>query len=289
MNPINQAQHRSPQVLLKQFGYQKDDKWYVLLFNKETRKTAEELIGKYNAPINEFDYPDEDFDIKRHYEDSAGRVEAMYRTILKSIKHQFLLLPIHEDYLRHLVASLIVRAERPRHFFTQLAANEETRSHFLQEIIMFEKETALSDLEFALTALEKDQYISLLQGFITNHIVWVLRGFKAVILEDFDGRGWMSADDPVCINAQDNYSWIIPIEAEIYLPLSPKYCAFFFHDKSERNDNPLRKLAANKIHQVDEATHFEITQRIIANAHKSLIIPSSLRPFLDELYNQVKS
>jgi hypothetical protein len=286
MKPVNQAQHRTPQVLLKQFGYQKDGKWYVLLFNKEARKTEEALIEKYNAPTNEFDYPDDDFDIKRHYEDSAGRVEAMYRTVLNSITHQFQLIPRHEDVLRHLTASLIVRAERPRHFFTEMVANKETRSHFLQEIMMFEKETKLWEIDLALTAMEKDQYVSLLQGYITNHIVWVLRGFKVIILEDFDGRGWMSADDPVCINAQDNYSWIIPLEAEIYLPLSPKYCAFFFHDNSERNDNPLRKLAANKIHPTDETAHFEITQHIIANAHKTLIIPSTLRPFFDELSNQ---
>ena len=250
-----QSQHRIPQVYLKQFGFEREGVWYVTVFDRTKNHTEDIRIKDYNVAVNEFDYQDEDYKIKRHYENTAGKIEDMYPKVLNSIKNQKLLTPRHEDILRHFVASLIGRAERQRDFFAEMIGDEKVRSRFLEEITLFDEQDNPADIELAFSIMNKNEHLSLIQGIITNHIVRVLRSFKALILKDFDGRGWFTSDDPVCINFQDNYSWIIPAEAEIYLPLSREYCLFLFHEKSPKDSNPLRKLSTNKIHLLDEVAH----------------------------------
>lgn len=280
----NQKQHRVPQVYLKRFGYKKDGKWFISVINKINLKkeplTYDEIpfekieIGGFNYSINEFDYPFGNFKERRQYETTSGFIEGKYPTVLNSIKNQNQLTKRHEDILRHFTASLICRAKSHRDFFSELLSNDKILDKILGEITMFDKEDQPASIKVAFRYIEKEKRLALVQGIITNHIVRVLRSFNSVILKDFNGLGWCTSDNPVYIDYNENYSWILPIEAEIYLPLSPEFCLFLFNPMSTIIKNSLRNLVINRINIIDNATFWMITNRLIQNEINTLIVPS---------------
>jgi hypothetical protein len=276
----SQKQHRVPQVYLKQFGFEKDKIWYITIFDHAKNHTEDVSIKEFNYAINEFDLPSHDYKEKRHFELTAGKIEGMYKMVLNSIKNQRLLKQKHEDILRHFSSSLIVRSERHRSFFSEMLGDQKVRDRFLEEVTLFDKTNTPEDIKLAFSVLDSSMHLPLIQGILANHLVRVFRSFNAIILKDFDNRGWFTSDDPVCIDYQDNYSWLIPPEAEIYLPLSRELCLFLYNDHVQtKNTNPLRKLKINKIHPLNEYTHDTITKKIILNRNKSLIVPPKFRMY----------
>jgi hypothetical protein len=278
-----QKQHRVPQVYLRKFGYQKDGKWYISVINKINLKkkplTYDEIpfeqieIADFNCSINEFDYPFHTFKEKKHYETTSALIEGKYPIVLNSIKNQKQLTKSHEDILRHFTASLICRAKLHRDFFANILSDDKTVDKILEEITMFDIDDKPVSIKVAFDYLKKEKRLALVQGIITNHIVRVLRSFNSVILVDFNGLAWCTSDNPVYINYNENYSWVLPAEAEIYLPLSPEFCLFMFNPGSTTIKNSLRNLMVNRINTIDKSTFWMITNRLIENTMDTLIVP----------------
>ena len=125
-------------------------------------------------------------------------------------------------------------------------------------------------------------YLGYLRSLM-NHLVQVFRKFQFIILKDFDNRGWFTSDNPVIVDKQNNHSWIVPLETEIYFPLSKDYCLFMFHEDSEIKTNPLRHLTINKISDSDEVTHKSICDRTLHNDNEYLIFPTEIdKTFFDD-------
>lgn len=280
--PEFQGQHRISQIYLKQFGFKRDGKWYISVWRKFLNHTDIELIENFSKGINVFDLPYEDFKFRRHFENTCGVIEAKYGTIVKTLSNQNQLILKHKFLLFQYVAILICRTKPYRDFFDQLLKSEQTRMKFLKEITMFDK-TNFSLIKEELDILKEDFQLNVAIGFLMNHLVRVFRVFDCVILKDYGNRGWFTSDNPVFIDKQKNDSWIIPIEAEIYFPLSKDYCLFMFHKQSELNTNPLRKFEINKITASDELTHKNICDRILHNYNEYLIFPAEIdKTYFDE-------
>lgn len=285
--PENQNQHTVPQVYLKQWGYKAaDGRWYIFTFDRKSHKLQEERVDGFSASVNIFDYPSGDPTEKRHFETTAGKIEARYQSVLNSITHQKGLNKLHEDILRHFTSSLVCRAEHHRKFFQEMLADEKVVDKILGEITMLDDQDTPEMIKLAFTILEVEQRLSLVQGIVTNHISRLLRSFRAVILKPFDIFKWFTSDNPVYINFQDDYNMIISVTTEIYLPLSPEYCLFIFHEKSEKRENPLRLLTPNKIHEIDGLIFDWISKQLILTCHK-LIIPQDMRGYMEEANHQM--
>ena len=271
--PEKQNQHRVPQVYLKQWGYKAADKrWYIFTIDKESKQVKEFRVDGFSTAVNVFDYLSDDPQEKRHYEITAGVVEKKYHTVVRSIQYQKMLNTLHEDLLRHFIASLICRSEVFRDFFTEMLADDRRVDNILGEITTFENEMP-SMLGLTLKIAEPDERMSLVQGIVTNYISKALRRFKSAILRDFNDLNWFTSDNPVHMDLQNDYESIISPDSEIYLPLSPNLCLFLFCEASEKNANPLRRLAPNRIHDIDYETFQIINHRLIHNGVKELIIP----------------
>lgn len=115
---------------------------------------------------------------------------------------------------------------------------------------MFKETEELTNLKSLLKNLDKDFQLNVVIGVLMNYLVRVFRAFKFIILRDYNNRGWPTSDNPVILDKQGNYSWIVPIEAEIYLPLSKDFCLFMYNKNSEIHTNPLRNLIANEINKI---------------------------------------
>lgn len=125
---------------------------------------------------------------------------------------------------------------------------------------------------------------------MTNHFVNVLRSFSAVILESQGDAKWLTTDLPVMIDKQGNHDWLISWDTEVYFPLSPKYCLFLFHPKSEHNANPLREAKLNRIHKANDELVSETNHRLLADAFKYLVLPQGYKEsFSDELLRLQRS
>ena len=273
--PELQGQHRISQVYLKQFGYKNADKWYISVWRKFLNKTGNELIETFSKEINIFDLPYEDFKLRRHFENSSNIIEGEYPKVINTIKNQHQLIPKHKDVLCHYVANLICRAKPYREFFDLLLKDEQTRNKFLAEIKMFDEEE-LPKLKQLLEVLTENFQLNIAIGALMNHLVRIFRKFNFVILRDFNNRGWLTSDNPVIVDKKENYSWIVPIETEIYFPLSKDFCLFMFHTNSRLKENPLRHLKINKVTMVDEAIHKNIWDMVSYNENQYLIFPAEI-------------
>jgi hypothetical protein len=284
---LKQRQHRVPKIYLKQFGFQENTIWKVFVVDSKNHSLECIPIDLFSVTINEFDFSADNYKQKRHFEDTAGNIESLYPMVVNTISNQKRLRPKHEDILRHFAASLILRSECNRKFFIDLLQDPETRDKFLDEVMMFDDEKP-DIVKLAYSIMDEKEHLPLIQGKIANHLVHVLRSFQAVVLQDFDGRGWPAFDDPVCIDFQKNYSWILPIEAELYLPLSRKYCLFLFHPKSALNINPLRNLQPNKLHCLVEEDYDRVFKKLIrCSTGRYLIVDDRYRSDFETVWGNL--
>ena len=281
-----QWQHRISQIYLKQFGFKRDGKWYISIWKKLLNRTDIQLIEDFSKEINIFDLPYEDLKYRRHFENTSGLIEAKYGTVIKTLTNQNQLIPKHKDILCHYVANLICRTRPYRDYFDLLLKNEQTRSKFLSEITMFD-EASLSPLKDAIDNLKSDFQLNIAIGFLMNHLVKVFRTFNFVILKDYGNRGWFTSDNPVILDIQDNHSWIIPLETEIYFPLSKDFCLFMYHKESAIKSNLLRSFRLNKITLLDEARHSKICDMTCYNDNDYLIFPAEID--ITSLYDSEKN
>lgn len=285
-HPKYQGQHRISQVYLRQFGYFKDQRWYISVWDKSKNFTDYVLIENFTKETNVFDLPFfESFDDKRHFENKNVIVESHYQKVINTIHRQKQLTPQHRDVLCHYIPNLICRAKPYRELFQNYLEKPILRNAFLSEITMF-KPDEMPILETSLSLIPKEYHLNYVVGHIMNFFVNVFRSFNYIILKDYGNRGWFTSDNPVIIDSQesyddfnDEYKWTIPIESEIYFPLSPDYCAFLYHPNSTKISNPLRNLKVNKVVQIDEHTHETICKKIISNTSDYFIFNQEVKPF----------
>lgn len=270
MEPEYQNQHRVSQVYLRQFGFEKDNVWYVSVWKKNSKQTSIEEVNNFTTDVNVFDLPYEEFENKRYFENSSNIIEREYPKVIRTIVNQKQLIKEHQDTLGQYVANLICRTKPYREFFDLLLTSKDTRSKFLNEICLFG--SSREEIEEQLKSLKGQEQLNVTIGYLMNHLVHILLKFNYVILKEFDGRRWMTSDNPVVID-NNNYSFIIPIEAEIYLPLSRDYCLFMYHPECEIRSNPLRKLPINKITQLDDVSYKKIIDLIFHNENEFIVFP----------------
>lgn len=284
--PKYQGQHRIPQVYLREFGYQKHGKWYISVWDKSKNFTDYVLIENFSKETNVFDLPFFDsIHERRHFELKSIIIENHYKKIINSINHQHQLIPKHKDILCHFIANLMCRSRPYRELFQWNLNQPVFKEAFLKEITMFD-EPALPILKTSLENIPEESYLNYITGHIINHLVKVLRAFTFTILKSYGTRGWFTCDNPIIIDTQEGpdeiieeYPWIIPIDSEIYFPLSFDYCGFVYHVKSLKNANKLRNLKANKVHNIDEQTHDMISKKIGVHISEYFIFNQEIEPF----------
>ncbi len=171
-----------------------------------------------------------------------------------------------------MVPNILCRTHWFRNFVDSLLRTHDTRQKFLDEITLFSNNSEDKELTKLLELIKIDFQLNFVIGILMNHMVTIFRKFNYVILKSPDNYNWLTSDNPVYMNKQNNLAWIIPLEAEIYFPLSQDFCLFMFHDSSEIQTNKLRKLKSNKINKIDFESFDEITKKVTTNLKDYLIM-----------------
>ena len=279
--PKYQNQHKVPQVYLKQFGYQENNEWKLSVYKVGKTETENVEIAKFTAETNIFDLPFADPDIKRHFENQSNRyIENYYRTIISNLHNQKRLTEKNKDVLNHFVANMLCRTNPFRAFINELIENSETKEKFINEITMFsnQKEINIKFINLLKDSFKIDFQLNIAICMLMDHLVHTFKMFKKVVIRDCEGKGWFTTDSPVHLDKQGNHEWIIPLESEIYLPLSKDFCLYMFHSASEVTTNPLRSLSPDKINSVNFETFDKITKKIISDFDEYLIFNKKTNP-----------
>lgn len=274
--PIYQQQHKVSQVYLKQFGYKIDKDYWLSVYKMGEKKTENVLIKNFTAETNIFDLPIDDFEIKRHFENLSSEVENFYRTVISNLHNQKRLTEKDKDVLNHFVANLLCRTNPFRRYINDLLNDDQTRDKLITEITMFSNDTEENKL--VLDHFGKDFQLNLVMGTLMNHLLNVFRTFKKVIIRDCDGKGWITTDSPIHLDNQGIYDWLIPVETEIYFPLSKDFCLFMYHPESEKTDNPLRKLRTDKVNKIPYELFEKISLKVGRDFDEYLIFCNHYEP-----------
>jgi hypothetical protein len=264
MQPEFQKQHKISQVYLKQFGYfDNDDVGWVSVYKVGSKKTENIRISDFTTETNIFDLPFEEPEIKRHFEILSGTLENNYRSLILGLASQKQLTLSGKDLINHFVANLLCRTDRFREFINITLNDKNGRNVLLKEITIFSKnQNEFEELQTILKNVEKEKELNIVMCYLMNHLVYVFQRFKKVVLKHYKNNGWLTSDNPVHVERFDNFSSLIPIESEIYFPLSKDFCLFMFHQDSEKNENPLRKLKLEKVNLVNIETYDEVNKKM---------------------------
>lgn len=274
--PIFQGQHIIPQVYLKQFGYTKNGECWISVYRCGTRKTQNEKIIDFTKKTNIFDAPFLNIEARRSFENLSGEIENGYLTIIKNLQNQKQITAKNKEYAIHFVANMLCRTNPFRKFVIDIINNPNSREKFANEITLFLDDN--NETKELINAYKTDFHINVASIFIMNHLVEIFRKFDVVIIKRQPNKGWLTTDSPVHLDKQGQFDWIIPIESEIYLPLSKDYCLFMFHPNSKLNSNPLRKLKINRISEIEFKLFDDITKKIILDYDKYLIFNTETPP-----------
>lgn len=273
IEPQYQGQHRVSQVYLKQFGYKKDDAWMLSVYEIGKKHTSNVKISDFTKEVNIFDLPFKQPELKRHFENESGKVENKYPTIISNLHNQKRLTPNDKVILDYFVANILCRTNPFRIYIDDLLRTPDTRKKFINEMTMFSKNTQY--INKFLDLFKIDHQLNLAIGALMSHLVYVFSYFDKVIIKSPD-EGWLTTDNPVYIDKHGHTEWIIPLEAEIYMPLSKDFCLFMFHTNSNKESNPLKKLRLDRINSIDFNTFKEISSKIASNQEKYLIFNTEI-------------
>jgi len=275
-HPEIQNQHRLSQVYLKKFGHKYDGEWMISVMKLGSEKTENVKISEFTAEENIFDLPFKDFENRRHFETLSGIIENDYNRLINNISNQKQLTPKDKDLLNNFVPNILCRTSHFRNFLESLIHDPKIREKLFEEITLFREDNTTEQL---LDILKPETHLNLVIGPLMNHLVYVFRRFNKVILQCPDGYGWLTSDNPVFVDFQDSKSdWILPIETEIYFPLSRDFCLFMFNENSEKKSNPLRNLKSDKVNKLDFKTFDGIAQKIGRNLDEYLIFYERYEP-----------
>lgn len=274
--PEIQGQHKVSQVYLKQFGYEKDGDWWLSVYKAGKNETEIVRISDFTKETNIFDLPINNPEIKRSFENYSNKVENRYRTIISNLHNQKRLTPKDKEILNYFVANILCRTNPFRNLINELLKNSNTRDKFITEMSMFSDD--IEETMKLLSLFKINQQINIAIVPLMDHLVYIFRHFKKVIIRECEGRGWLTTDSPVYIDKQGQNKWIIPPESEIYLPLSKDFCLFMYNPKSEIKSNPLRNLKPDRINTVDFETFENITKKIVIDYDEYLIMNKEIEP-----------
>lgn len=271
----DQGQHLIGKTYLEQFSFKQGDKIVISVWEKSKDYISSESIKNFLKKINFFDLPTISSIDPRTFEDINGKLETHYPKIIKDIKFNGQLGRNNISILKQFIANLICRTPYMRRQIDALYNDPSTKEKFLAEISMFldkPKETAIRIVD----NIAVEDRLNYLAIFVMLHISIIFKNYDFCILLDFDKRGWITSDNPVVVDYNDNYQWIIPVEAEIYFPLSRDYCLFMYNPNSSKKTNSLRKYSGGMLIEATEEIQEAIYERIRANSDEHIIFPWNL-------------
>jgi hypothetical protein len=287
--PLNQLQHKLPQVYLKQFGYLERDQWKISIIQRGEKFTRQKSIGSFTGETNIFDIESEDDRFPRMFETLNADLENLYPEVLNDIFTNLNVSDNSWEILVQLTPNLMVRSDYWRTFVRGILESEKKEAFLditlsihtnsLEELKELKNKyfyKIISDSELSRSTINKT-----LLHFL-NYVFHHLRSLDLIILKAPKGKEFFTSDNPVVFNANQLQGklGLFAIDTELYFPICKDYLAYF-HYKESKKEFPLRKLKNRGIYNVEDVLTQKqydhiIRKEIISNSDKLIIVPGKM-------------
>ena len=269
-----QGQHRIPQIYLKQFGYLKNNEWYVSVYEIGKKTTSIEKINNFTKEINIYDLPFDELKGRRLFENLSSLIEDRFPKIISNLEYQKKLILKDSQFLNTIIANFICRSNSFRENLKEIINDNESLKLLIKKITKNKDEY---EKLYTLVKIFKPEYqINIICYHIVFYLTLVLGQFEKTIIQANENLGWLTTDNPVCIT-NDNY--LLSIESEIFFPISNKYLLFMYHPKSTKVKQNLKNLKKCMVNKIDSATFKEITNKVVFNYNRYLIFNNEMQIF----------
>ncbi|WP_439484426.1 DUF4238 domain-containing protein [Cyclobacterium plantarum] len=278
--PINQNQHKVPQVYLKQFGYLFGKQFKVSVLKIGEKFTQQKSIKSFLAENNIYDIDSEVPEIERLFEQLNCDIETEYLHIISDLENSGTLSDKSYAVLLQLIPNFIARSDSWRSMIYFLL-DSDVKTNFLK-IICAHRAESFEDLETkdfyrVMADNPANEIINRALLFFTEYLIRRVGYFEIVILKSQEGKPWFTTDNPVIVDNRTKKFEIMTMDSELYFPINPKYLAYLHFKEANDKENELRALETNKIHTVTDQQNWDLQQLIMRNAHNYLIIEGELK------------
>lgn len=280
-HPINQNQHKLPQVYMRQFGYEKNGHSKVSVLKLGEKFTRQKSIESFLSETNIFDIESDILEIVRIFEHLNGLFENEYHNIIRELDEEKKLSDKSYSVLLQFIPNLISRSQPMRELVTELLKTD-AKENFLTIICAHRSKTKeeLHQQDFFRVMADNpvtDSSVNRALIFFTEYLFRRTEHYDIVIIESQDEKPWFTTDNPVVFENRMHKFEIMGMDSEIYFPLNPKYLIYLHYQGSKDKENELRKLANNTIHLASDNQNQELQRKIMANAHEYVIVEGELK------------
>ena len=272
MKPVNQNQHKIPQVYLKTFGYvNQNEQWMVSVIKRGENFTRQKSIGSFASATNIFDIESDDPRIPRMFEHLNGDLETEYNNIVTELEDDGRLSNKSESYLIMLVANLIVRSDYWREVISGLLETD-AKENFLQIILGHhckdeEEFGRIRELEFfiVLAELPSAESINRVLIYFIDHLLLRLEHYEITFIQSQEDKPWFTSTNPVVVHNRTAPHEILTKESELYFPLTPDFLVYMHYKGSDDQTNVLRSYASNTVTLASDDQNAELQHFILDN------------------------
>lgn len=280
-------QHIISEVYLKHFGYiDKNNQWKVCILDKSQFPTmfannkrwlSHKSIGSVLSEEDFFDFETNDnIEFVRLIENANTQVESHLPSIVKELRANNALSPKGESILAHYISNLFVRTS----YFDDLLNNLieiDAFDGFIEECLTFNTDSEKNVFRFTIndpSFKSKKNITNISRLLFWNYLCRRLAYFEYYILQPFEGKFWISSDNPVILNDHVNEYSLISHETEIIFPLTSDMLIILKMAQSQRVSDIFDKAVFKRISTASSETTDKIVAIISDYAEKYVIMPN---------------
>ena len=275
---MKQNQHKIPQVYLKKFGFQAPNKqWRVSVKKRDEKFVRQKSIKGFLAETDIFEFDSEDPRLSGIFEKLNCDLETEYNNILDDLQQNGKLSNKSYAYLLQILANFIVRADYWREWILNVL-NSRNKENFLRIILghhckNYEEFKILNTKPFFRILVENNANAIVNRGllYFIDHLMVRIRYYEVTFIQSQAEKPWFTTDNPVIFHNRIKRLEILAPESELYLPLSPKFLAYFHFKDSSDKKNHLRDLETNTVSIANDEDNANLQKVILANPSNHLI------------------
>lgn len=279
MNHPKQHQHKIPQVYLKQFGYVNSNKqWKVSVKEVSDTFTRQKSIKSFTAMTNVFDIDSQDPVIRRIFEKLNCDLENGYHEIIADLESNGKLSDKSYAFLLQLIANLLIRSDYWRDTVLELL-NSAGKEIFLRHLTIHHCESEqerknIDQQPFFRVLIESspEEALNRVMLYFMHHLMERLWHYELVIIKSQEGKSWWTSTNPVVVHNRIDGLEMLAMESELYFPISPTYLAYLHFEGSSDQENPLRTLMTNEIHEASDDLNEHLQHLILENPSDCIIL-----------------
>lgn len=275
-NPINQNQHKLPQVYMRQFGYLFNNQWKVSVIKIGEKFTRRKSIESFLSKTDIFKIKDSYEDLENIFEGLNGMIENEYLNLVNDLENQNKFSEKSRFILLQLIPNLLCRTDLFRDLVKEII-NSDSKVNFLR-MICVENYKNIEELEsqkyfqVMINETTSEGLINKILIFLSRYLQLRLLNYEIVILKSQDEKTWSTSDNPVIFEYKYAKFDFLTDDSEIYFPLNPKYLIYLHNYKSSDKSNNLRLRETNEVYEVNDEENIELQQKILLNAIEYVIV-----------------